>query len=743
MLATAFPIMSCASNISKLEIAGNSRISTGTISSYVKLQPGLGYSNDLANQSIKSLYKTGFFSDVKVSYSSGVVKVKVIENPLVGKIVFEGNKKISDSDLKKEISMNEYTVYSAGAVTADVHRITSLYHKKGRYNAKVSPKIIKLEDNRINLVYEISEGTQSKIRHINFIGNQEYSSSKLSSVISSKESRWYSFFSSDDIYDENRLLYDQELLRHFYMSEGFADFATTSVETELSSKQDAFVLTFAVHEGDIYKYGDISVSSLIPSMKLDAIRKMLTLKKGGIFNVSEIELIIDEVTNYLGDHGYAFVDVDFDVNKNKLNKTADIIFKISEGNKVYINRIDIKNNTRTLDKVIRREFRINEGDPYNQSKLLRSQQRIRSLGYFNNVNFKNLPTAHHDKVDIEVDVEEKPTGSINLSAGYSTADGPIGQIGVSEKNFLGRGQEVDLSLSRASRSMNIDLSFTEPYFLDRPLVAGFDVFRNTQGSNKSIDYHNRSIGGNLRLGYSITEYLSHNMHYMLKKDTIYKIPSDASKYVREERGSHLTSMIGHSFTYDKLDDKNSPTSGYKLTISQDYAGVGGNTRYLKHGASAKKYLPLYKKDVVLGLSASAGNIYGWGKKGVRLGDRYFIGSDQLRGFEVAGIGPRDKKDGDALGGTSYYIGTAELIFPVGLPADLGVKGATFVEAGSLFGNPIKSNDIYKDNFMRATYGAGIIWNSRMAVIRLDYGIPFRKKKYDEVQRFRLQLGTQF
>lgn len=742
ILTTLLPIIAHAAGISKLEVAGNSRISTGSILSYVKLQPHGTYDANLADASIKALYKTGFFSDVKISYNAPVVNIKVVENPLVSKIAFEGNKKVSDSDLKKEISLNEHSVYSSSAVSADAQRMSSLYQKKGRYNVTISPKIIKLDNNKVNLVYEINEGTQSKIRSINFIGNKAYSSSKLSSVIASKEYRFYNFFSSDDIYDDARLLYDQEQLRHFYMSEGFADFSVTSVDTELSPKQDAFILTFAIHEGELYSYDKVGVTSLIPAVKLDAVRSLITLKKGASFNISEIEYIVDTITNYLGDHGYAFVDVDFDLAKNREAKTTDVTFKISEGSKLYINRIDIKNNTRTLDKVIRREFTINEGDPYNQTKLLRSQQNIRSLGFFNNVNFKNLPTEQHDKVDIEVDVEEKSTGSINLGAGYSTSDGPVGQIGVSEKNFLGRGQEVDVNLSRAERTMNIDASFTEPYFLDRPLSAGFDVFRRTQGSTKQDNYHSRSIGGNLRLGYRITENLSHNMHYMLKSDNIRKVPSDVAQYIKP--GGYSTSMIGHSFTYDRLDDRSDPTNGYRIQISQDYAGVGGNTRYLKHGVDARRYFPIYKKDVVLGLFASAGNIHGWGKKEVRLNDRYFIGSDQFRGFEASGIGPRSKTaDGTSLGGTSYYIGTAELNFPVGLPADLGVKGATFVDMGSLFGVPTPYPNINKDNYIRGSYGVGVIWKSRMATIRLDYGIPFRKKPYDEVQRFRVQLGTQF
>jgi outer membrane protein insertion porin family len=736
-----FPLTANSASISGFDVQGNSRISNSTIQSYLKLRLDEPYEANLANDSVKALYQTGFFSDVKVIQDGTVVLVKVVENPLVGKIVFEGNKKLNDSELKKEINMHEYSVYSASGVASDVHRIKTLYQRKGRYNAMIEPKIIKLDNNRINLIYEINEGTQSKIRSINFLGNDQYSSNQLSSVISSKEHRFYNIFSSDDIFDENRLLYDQELLRHYYMSEGFADFYVSSVDTELSSKQDAFIITFNLYEGDIYRYGDFRIDCSIPAVNKDVVKKLISAKKGEMFNLTQIEETVDAITNYLGDHGYAFVNVDFDINKNKALKETNVIFTIGESKKLYINRIDIKNNTRTLDKVVRREFRINEGDPYNLSKIQRSQQRIRSLGFFNNVEFKNLQTEHPDKVDIEVDVEEKSTGSLNFAAGYNTAEGPVGQIGASEKNFLGRGQEVDLSLSKAKRSLNIDFSFTEPYFLDRPLIAGFDVFRRTQSSTHQNSYHSKTVGLDLRMGYNITEFLIHNMHYMIKSDNIYSVPSDVAKYVSP--GKYATSMVGHSLIYDKLDDRNMPTSGYRIQLSQDYAGLGGKTRYIKHGIDAKKYFPIYKKSVVLSLSVAAGNIYGWGKKQVRLNDRYFIGSDQFRGFEQSGIGPKGISDEESIGGTTYYVASTELNFPLGLPSDLGVKGAAFIDAGSLFGNTKHYKDIYSDKYLRASYGVGIIWNSSLASIRIDYGIPFRKKFYDDTQRIRLQIGRQF
>ena len=530
------------------------------------------------------------------------------------------------------------------------------------------------------------------------------------------------------------------------MNNGYADFSINSVDTELSPKKDAFVITFSISEGQKYAYGKFDITSAIPEMKLDALRSLIKMKPNQSFNASELENTVEEITNYLGDHGYAFVDVDFDVNKDSATKITDITFNISESRKLYVNRIDIKENTRTLDKVIRREFRINEGDPYNQSKLMRSKQRIQNLGYFNNVNFKNTPSEFPDKVNVEVEVEEKPTGSINVGVGYSTTDGALGSIKAAENNFLGRGQEVEVGVSKAKRTTNIDFSFTEPRFMDMPLAAGFDLFIDTTNKSKNQNYQTKTIGGRLRLTYDLTENLSHNLHYMLKKENISKVPDDASRFVKQEVGRHSTSLIGHTLTYNRLDSDFAPSSGYVLQATQDLAGVGGNTKYIRHDINAKKYFPIYKKDVILGLFAKAGNIHGLGKKKVRLSDRYFIGSEQFRGFDSSGIGPRDKQDGESLGGTSFYTLTAELNFPVGLPKEMGVKGAAFVDAGSLFGTPLKGADrdtIYHDRFMRASYGVGIIWDSRFAQIRLDYAIPFKKKRYDDAQKFRVQLGTGF
>lgn len=741
------PTSSYAVSIKNIEVIGNSRISTSTILAYVKFSPDTEYTSNLVDDSIKSLYGTGFFSDVKIKEHGGTAQIKIVENPLVSKIAFEGNKKISDKDLKKELSMTEYTVFSTGSMTSDVNRIKSLYEKKGRYNTKVNPSIIKLDDNRINVVYEVTEGTQSKIKTINFIGNHAYGDRELASVIASKESSIFRFFSSDDVYDENRVLYDQELLRQFYMNNGYADFSVHSVDTELSQKQDSFVLTFSMEEGEKYSYGTVDITSAIPDVKLDNLRSIIKIKPGQQYNLSELESTVEELTNYLGDHGYAFVDIEFNISKDSQKKSSNIQFTVSESSKLYINRIDIKNNTRTLDKVIRREFRISEGDPYNQSKLMRSKQRINNLGYFNSVNFKNTPSEYKDKLNVEVEVEEKSTGYINFGVGYDTSNGPIGMIKATESNFLGRGQEVGLGFSKAKRSTDIDFNFTEPRFMDLPLSAGIEVFRSTYDKNKNSNYEQKNIGTKLSLGYELNEHLYHSVYYTIKKEEISKVSDKASRFIKEEAGKHITSLVGQSFTYDKLDSRIAPTNGYILNLTQDFAGVGGTTKYIKHDISAKRYFPIYKKDVVLGLFASAGNIHSWSKKGIRLSDRYFIGSDRFRGFDISGIGPRDKGvDADSLGGTSYYLMTAELNFPLGLPKEMGIKGALFADAGSLFGSSTKGvdrNSIHYDTYMRASYGAGVIWTSSFTQIRLDYGVPFRKKKYDDVKHFRVQMGAGF
>lgn len=732
-----------AEKIKDIIYKGNERVSKETIFAYLDVNKGDTIDQTKIDTSIKSLYNTGFFSDIKISSNNGILEVTVVENPMINKIAFDGNKKLEDSDLLNELSMKPHTIFSPTKMQSDINKILKAYQNRGRYSAKVEPKVIKLDQNRISLIYEINEGPEAVIQKIIFTGNENFSDSTLADVIVSKEHRWYRFFSSADVFDPEKQKFDQELLRRFYTSKGFAAFKVTSSVSELSPDKEAFILTFVVDEGDVYKYGKVSLDNKIKNLNNNTLHNLITIKTNSIFNMEELDNTVDNLTNYLGEHGFPFVDIDYDITTHKDTLFADVTFIIKESFKVYVRKISIKNNTRTLDKVIRREFRISEGDPYNVSKIQRSKQRIENLGYFSKVDFKNKKTNEPDKIDVDVDVEETSTGSINFAAGYNTVSGIMGSITLSEDNFLGKGQQVQLGLTQAQKERLYEFSFTEPYFMDKELSAGFEIFSTQRDLEKQSSFKSKSIGIGLLMGYNLTEHLSHGWHYRLKKEDIYDIKTD-SIYIKSQQGKRTASIIGHTLVYDRLDSKIDPTDGYIIKFTQDLAGLGGQVRYISHDLMSSYYKPIYKKEVILKLVARGGNIAGYGDKPVFLANRFSLGPDEIRGFESGGIGARDKKTNDALGGNSYYAGTAEMTFPLGLPKEVDLKGGIFIDAASLFGIDEKDKShLYYSESLRASYGASLYWKSPIGDIGAHYGVPFKKEKFDDTQNFYLSFGKKF
>lgn len=740
----AFTALAAESTVKHIHFEGNERISKETIYAYMEIIEGEKYDNERVDASIKKLFQTGFFSDVRISNDGGELYVKVVENPLINKIGFDGNKRIEDEDLLREIAMKSNTVFSPYKLQSDLNRISGLYQKMGRYSTNIEPKIIKLDQNRVNLVYEINEGKESVIQKINFAGNAEYSDSDLAEVLASKEYRFYRFFSSADVYDPDKLEFDKEMLRRFYMNKGYADFKITATTAELSMNKDGFLLTFVLNEGKQYNFGTFSIDSQVKDLNTEVLNDLIQIKPGHRFNREKIEESVDDITKYLGDHGYPFVDIDPQVTTNPETEIADVKFVIKESYKVYIRKINIKNNTRTLDKVIRREFRLAEGDPYNITKIQRSKQRIENLGYFSKVELKNKRTEDQDKMDVDVEIEETSTGHINFAGGYNTSSGIIGQITFTENNFLGKGQQAQIGTTMAQKESNIGFSFTEPYFMDKDLSAGFDIFSNTRDYKHSSSFKAKNVGFSLRMGYELNEHLTHGVRYSLKRETVSDVSDNASIYVKDQAGKRVVSLVGHTLTYDTIDNRLLPTDGYMLKMDQDIAGVGGQTRYVSTRGTAAWFYPLYKKDVVFKALGRAGHIVGYGGQDVRLNDRFYIGPDYIRGFDIAGIGPRDKKTNDSLGGNTYYTATTELIIPIGLPNEVGLKAAIFNDIGTLYGLNVKDkSNIYNTKNLRASAGVSLIWKSPMGTISMHYGVPYMKEKFDDEKRFTIDFGTNF
>jgi outer membrane protein insertion porin family len=749
--------------VAAIQIVGAKRVEPETIRSYLQIQPGDPWSDELVDNSLKALFATGLFADVNLSRVGNTLVVKVVENPIINRIAFEGNHKLSDKDLSAEIQLRPRVVYTRTRVQSDVRRILDLYRRHGRFGATVDPKVIQLSENRVDLVFEINEGEFTGIRSINFVGNQAFSEGKLRGVIATKESRWYRFLSTNDSYDPDRLAYDRELLRKFYLTEGYADFRVVSAVAELTPSRDGFVITFTLDEGQRYRFGKIGVNIKLKDLPASAVLPLLTVHQGDWYNAEQVEKSISILTDTLGDRGYAFVQVKPEITRNRKNHTIDLKFDVEQGPRVYVERIDIVGNIRTLDKVIRREMLLVEGDAFNTTKMQRSQTRIKNLDFFKKVEVTNKPGSAPDKTVVTVEVEEQSTGELSLGLGLSTTDGPLADIDIHERNFLGRGQDVRIGAVVSLRSQQINLSYTEPYFLDRNIAAGFDIFEIRTSPTVNFftgiipPYQQFSYGGALRAGYQISDNLRQTLKYTARSDDITDIQSNASLFIALQAGEHLTSEIGQVLLYDRRDDRLEPTSGYYTSFGTDFAGVGFGVDYFRAKATFGYYYSV-APEWVLSLTGEVGDIQGWGGQDVLLQDRFFVGGDNLRGFQSAGIGPRDSVTNDALGGQKYYVGSITLGVPLGLPRELGLSGRVFTDFGSLWElAPTTLNltpeqlattggvtpTVLQSQILRLSTGVGVSWKSPVGPIRLDVALPIRKASFDQTQYFRVSFGTRF
>lgn len=738
--ALSFNVNAAEVYVRDVDVKGLERVELETVMSYININKGEAVSQDELDEAMKQLYSTGLFTDIVFDFkNNGLLTIKVVENPIINKRVFDGNDKLSDDLLEKEVSLAPRSIYSRAKVQEDVQRILEVYKRTGRYAASVEPKIIKRDQNRVDLIYEIDEGPLASITKINFIGNTHYSDDDLQNEIMSKESRWYRIFSSSENYDAEKSNYDKELLRRFYLKHGYADFRVASTIGELSPDKKSFVLNFVLDEGTRYKVKDIVINSEIGDVDVTPIYDVVEFERGDWYNAEKVEKSVTSITDELGKKGFAFVDVVPDLRKNTQTGDVDVVFNIKEGDRIFVNRINIKGNTRTHDEVIRREFRIDEGDAFNVSKVRDSRRNVENLNYFSKVDMQTIPTDSN-KADIDVEVEEKSTGFFNVGIGYSTVNGALVRAGVTENNFRGMGQRLAVDVGVSQKSSDYDLSFTEPYFLGRRLSAGIDLFRTEQDYQDEGSYDTTSTGGRLRLGWNYTDDLSQYFRYTLREDEIDNVDSGASKYIKEEEGKTTGSIIGQTTVYDKRDSAINPKEGYYLSFGNDVAGLGGDEKFLKFDAKAYKYYTV-SDYYTFKLFANAGYIVGYGGEDVRLSNRYNLGGSTMRGFDVAGIGARDKYTDDALGGNWMLYTGAEMSFPIGLD-EVGIRGRTFVDVGML-GKPdnINSKDVDYSSTPRVAPGFGFQWQSPMGQIDVDFAFPVVKEDYDETQVFRLNFGT--
>lgn len=729
--------------IREIRINGAQRVEPSTVLTYLGVRVGEEATSETLNVALKNLYATGLFADVAMKQDRGVLMVDVTENPIINEIAFEGNDKVKDEELVSEISLRPRQVFTRTQVQNDVSRVYEIYRRTGRFAANVEPKIIKLDQNRVNLVFEIDEGNVTKIKGIKFVGNEAFNDDALRGELSTKEDRWYRFLGTDDRYDPDRIEYDKELLRRFYLKEGYADFVVVSANAELAKGQEDFFLTFNVNEGPRYKIGSVAINSNLRGFDGAALRDNITFVPGSWYDANAVTASIDAMTDSLGDKQYAFVDINPKVKRNADTDTIDISFEIGESPRVFVERIDVSGNVRTLDKVIRREMLLMEGDPFNRSKLARSEQRLRDLGFFENVSVRTAQGSAPDKVVVDVSVSEQSTGELSVGAGFSTNDGPLADLRIRERNLLGKGQDLLFSTTIAGSRTQFEASFTEPYFLNRDLSAGVDVFHSTQDLQDESSYDQTQTGGALRMGYPLSEKWRQSWKYRLESNDISNVDSTASRYIIDQEGKRVTSAVSQRLTFDDRDSTLFPTEGLYSWLDTEASGLGGDSRYVSGKLGSLYYVPVYKKSVIFNVLGEVGAIAGWGDENVQINERFYLGGNTLRGFERAGVGPRDSVTGDSLGGNVFYRGSAELKFPIGLPEELGVAGHAFTDAGSLFDIDEVGGGIDDVSSLRAAAGVGLSWRSPMGPIRIDFAQPILDEDFDKDEVFRFSFGTRF
>jgi outer membrane protein insertion porin family len=730
--------------LADIRIEGTQRIEPETVRSYMTIHVGEPIDPGEMDKSLKALFATGLFADVTLRREGNVVVVRVVENPIINRVAFEGNRRIEDKDLNNEIQLRPRVVYTRARVQRDAQRIIDIYRRSGRFAATVEPKIIQLPQNRVDLVFEINEGPLTGIRRITFVGNKEFSDSRLREVLQTKESAWYRFLSNSDVYDPDRLTFDRELLRRHYLKYGYADFRVVSAVAELAPSKSDFFITFTIEEGERYKFGKIDIVSGLRNLDVGKLREFVKVKQGEWYDADAMEETINALTDQVGTLGYAFVDIRPRVKRDRDKLTIDVTFDIQEGPRVFVERIDIEGNVRTQDTVIRREMKLVEGDAFNSARLRASRRNLQNLGFFDKVEVTNVPGSSSDRTVVKVEVREKSTGEVSLGAGVSTTAGILGDISVRERNLLGRGQDLRAGLRIGTKLKAIDLSFTEPYFLGRPLSAGVDVFDSRQDFQREASFDRDQAGFGLRAGYNISSEWRQTWRYVIRHDRLRNVPDEASQFIKEQIGGSVTSLIGQSIIYDARDNRQDPTDGWFGRLGTDFAGLGGSIHYLRNRLDGGYYIPL-SKDYIVALTGEAGYIFGLQGDRINIADRFFVGGDNLRGFSSAGIGPRDTSvsSNDSLGGELYYVGSAELTYPLGLPSEFDIQGKAFVDAGTLRIAKTALAGNTDTGKIRFSAGVGLAWKSPFGPIRVDLALPIVKEEFDETEIVHFSFGTRF
>ncbi|WP_408740288.1 outer membrane protein assembly factor BamA [Acetobacter sp. AN02] len=764
--------------IGAISVSGNDRIETSTILSYMVSRPGDSFSQDELDRSLRTLYATGLFKDVTLSRSGDILRVHVTENPVVNRIVFEGNHAAKDEDLRKVISLRPRAVFSAEQTATDRQKLLEVYAQKARYGATVTPETVKLAHNRVDVVFRIVEGPQTLIRKITFVGNQTFSEARLAGVVSSKETAWYRFFSSADEYNPERLRYDSELLRRFYLSNGFVDFQIVNATGELSPDRKSFYVTYTIKEGPRYRLGKIDIRSSLRHVPALALRKYIEVYPNQWYDGTEIQKNANRMEENIQAEGTPFAVVRPSIARNPEKRVVNLLFDVSEGPRNYAERIDINGNTITRDTVIRRQLPMAEGDPYPMSYKKYTRQTLQDLGYFSSVDVTQSQGSAPDRSNVAINVVEKPTGEFSLGGGYSTDVGILGNVGLKQHNLLGSGIDAGISGTVGYYQKQIDASVTDPFFLNRNLVVGMDIFYINNNYQTYQNYSEGRYGATFRMGYAITEHLSQSWTYSAIGRHVGNTWDDVSIYVDQQNGHSFLSQLGTTLVYDTRDNRLYPHKGYVIRLGGDFAGLGGNEKYVRGKIDAAYTVPLDdltgNHDWTLDFKGGAGYMADWGNGRHDIIDNFYLGGSNLRGFLDGGVGPRSvaqslyapdggyspgynrRNQEDLLGGRFIYTASMTLNFPMPFAADMGIRGRYFVDAGSLsslrvrnrYTNAATAGDYYtrvsgNTATPRVSTGVGFSWKSPFGLLNIDLGVPLHKSHNDRTQLLRFGFGQQF
>ncbi|MBO6716611.1 MAG: outer membrane protein assembly factor BamA [Rhizobiaceae bacterium] len=753
-----------AAVVSSIEVRGNERVEAETIRNYVGIRPGVSFNNSAIDEAVKRLFATGLFSDVQINQRSSTLVVVVVEYSIVNQVIFQGNRKIKDAQLAAAVQLKPRGSFSESAMQSDIEVVKAAYGAIGREDARVTAYTQQLGGNRVNVIFEITEGGRTKIAEITFVGNNAFSDSRLRDVISTKRSNFLSFLSRKDVFDEAQLRVDEELLRRHYYNRGYADFQIVSSYAELDEAENKYTITFTVNEGEHYTFGDIAIDSTIPGVDTTGLERLVETRSGDTYSATDVEDTLIALTERLAAQGYPFAEVTPRGDRDFVNRTISVLYTIDQGQRAYVERIEIRGNTRTRDYVIRREFDISEGDAFNQVLIQRARKRLDALNYFESVDIATAPGSAPDQVILIVNVVDKSTGEFSIGAGYSTGNaatsGFILEGGITERNFLGRGQAIRLSISGGRNARDYTISFTEPYFLGRRISAGFDIYRQTR---TYTNYTSTVTGGTVRLGLPITENLSTQFAYNYSVETyaytttagavcpgVSPAPCPVAAPIQAAIAGAAPlanpwskSSISGSLIYSTIDNIQDPRNGIHASFTAEFAGIFGNANYVKVSGRANYYKQISEElDLVGLLVVGGGHVQALGTP-LRVFDYNQANDRIIRGFAFNGIGPADAATGDQLGGNTYFHATAEMQFPLPiLPKSFGMRGAVFADAATLFGNALPTA-VGTAMFWRASVGASLIWASPFGPLRVDYAVPLARAATDKVQNFNFGISTRF